>query len=148
MQYSEKRVSSHHGRQDDSRTTAQVHVAHQEQGHKARADRATLSARTRLPLPHKRQAPARHPRYCTAQIQDSHLHQRLLLARSRRLQILCNAQEQYPILEKEDRTQQTARHRKTHPTAPPRLAHNHHLGVRTLTKEPTHHPTGFGTDPE
>ena len=125
-----------------------MHVAHQEQGHKARADRATLSARPRLPLQDKCQTPARHTRYCTAQIQDRHIYQRMLLARPRGLQILCNAQEQYPILEKEDRTQQAARHRKTHPTAPPRLAHNHHLGVRTDAQEPPHHPTGFGTYPE
>lgn len=138
----------YHGRQNEQRATAQVHVAHQEQGHQTRADCAPLPPWPWLPLPHKCQTPARHPRHSTAQVQDSHLHQRLLLARSRRLQILCVAQEQHPILGKENRTQQTARHRKTHPTAPPRLAYNHHLGVRTPTKEPIHHPAGFGTDTE
>lgn len=88
------------------------------------------------------------PRHSTAQVQDSHLHQRLLLARPRRLQAVCNAKEQHPILGKENRTQQTARHRKTHPTAPPRLAHNYHLGVRALTKEATHHPAGIGANTE
>ena len=106
-----------------------MHGAHQGQGHQARDDRAPLPARPRLPLPHKCQTPARHPRHSTAQVQDSHLHQRLLLARARRLPLLCNAQEQHPILGKENRTQQTARHRKTHPTAPPRLAYHNNLGV-------------------
>ena len=123
-----------------------MHVAHQGQGHKTRTDCATSPARPWLPLPHKRQSPARYPRHCTAQIQDSHLHQWLLLARARRLQILCNAQEQQPILAEKDRPQQETRHRKAHPTAPPRLAHNHHLGMRTKTKEQTHHPAGSGTD--
>ena len=135
-----------HGRQNDKRTTAQVHGAHQGQGHQARADCAPLPACPRLPLPHKRQAPARYPRHSTAQIQDSHLHQRLLLARTRRLPLLCHPQEQHPILGKEDRTQQTARRRKTHPTAPPRLAYNHNLGMRAPTQEPPHHPAGSGTD--
>lgn len=148
MQYSEKRVSSQHGRQNDNRTTAQVHVVHQGQGHQARDDCAPLSAHPRLPLQDKRQTPARHPRYCIAQIPHRHLYQRLLLARPRRMQVLCNAQDKHRILAEEDRPQPPTRHRKTHPTAPPRLAHNHHLGVRTDAQEPPHHPTGFGTDPE
>ena len=125
-----------------------MHGAHQGQGHQARDDCAALPACPRLPLPHKRQAPARHTRYCTAQIPHRHIYQRMLLARPRRLPLLCNAQEQHPILGKENRTQQTARHRKTHPTAPPRLAHNYNLGVRIKAQEPRHHPAGFGTDVE
>ena len=57
----------YHGRQNEQRATAQVHVAHQEQGHQTRADCATLPPRPWLPLPYKRQAPARHPRHSTAQ---------------------------------------------------------------------------------
>ena len=125
-----------------------MHVTYQGQRHQARDARASLPALARLPLQGQHAPATRHTRHCPAQIQDSHLHQRLLLARSRRLQILCNAQEQHPILGEENRTQQTARHRKTHPTAPPRLAHNHHLGVRTKAKEQTHYPAGFGTDPK
>lgn len=64
------------------------------------------------------------------------------------MQVFCNTQEQHRVLEKEDRPQQTTRHRKTHPTAPSRLAHNHHLGMRTPTQEPPHHPTGYGADLE
>ena len=135
-----------HGGQNDKRTTTQVHGKHQGQGHQARDDCAPLPACPRLPLPHKCQAPARHPRHSAAQVPHRHIHQRLLLARARRLPLLCNAQEQHPILGKENRTQQTARHRKTHPTAPPRLAHNCHLGMRTPTKEQRHYPTGIGTD--
>ena len=125
-----------------------MHVTYQGQRHQARDARAPLPALARLPLQSQRAQAPRHTRHCPAQIQDRHIYQRLFLARPRRLQILCNAQEQHPILGEENRTQQTARHRKTHPTAPPRLAHNHHLGVRTLTKESPHHPTGSGTDPE
>ena len=135
-----------HGRQNDKRTTAQVHGAHQGQEHQARADCAPLSACPWLPLPYKRQAPARHPRHSAAQVPHRHLHQRLFLARPRRLPFLCNAQEQHPILGKENRTQQTARCRKTHPTAPPRLAYNHNMGMRAPTQEPPHHPSGFGAD--
>ena len=137
-----------HGGQNDKRTTAQVHGAHQGQGHQARDAGAPLPARPWLPLPHKCQAPARHPRHSAAQVPHRHLHQRLLLARARRLPLLCNAQEQHHVLGKENRTQQTARCRKTHPTAPPRLAHNHNLGVRIKTQEPPHHPAGSGTDTE
>ena len=136
----------YHGGQNDNRATAQVHGAHQGQEHQARADCAPLPACPRLPLPHKCQAPARHPRHSAAQVPHRHLHQRMLLARTQRMQVFCNTQEQHRVLEKEDRAQQTARCRKTHPTAPPRLAYNHHLGVRTPTKEPTHHPAGSGTD--
>ena len=125
-----------------------MHVTHQGQGHQARDARAPLPALARLPLQSQRAQAPRHTRHCPAQVQDRNIYQRLFLARARRLQILRVAQEQHPILGKENRTQQTARHRKTHPTAPPRLAYNHHLGVRTKTKEPTHHPAGSGTDPE
>ena len=38
-----------------------MHGAYQGQGYQARDDCAPLSARPRLPLPHKRQTPARHP---------------------------------------------------------------------------------------
>ena len=50
-----------------------MHVAHQGQGHKTRTNCATSPARSWLPLPHKRQAPSRYPRHCTAQIQDRNL---------------------------------------------------------------------------
>ena len=108
-----------------------MHVAHQGQGHKTRTDCATSPARPWLP--HKRQAPARYPRHCTAQIQDRHIYQRLFLARPRRMQVLRVAKEQHRVLGKENRTQQTTRHLKTHPTAPLRLAHNYHLGMTPLS---------------
>ena len=115
---------------------------HQGQRHQARDARAPLPALTGLPLQGKRAQAPRHTRHCPAQIQNRHLYKRLFLARPRRLQIFCIAQEQYPVLATEDRTQQTARHRETHPAPPPRLAHNHHLGVRTDAQEPPHNPTG------
>ena len=125
-----------------------MHGAHQGQGHQARADCAPLPACPWLPLPHKCKAPARHPRHSAAQVPHRHIHQRLFLARARRLPLLCNTQEQHPILGKENRTQQTTRCRKTHPTASPRLAYNCHLGMRTPTQEPPHYPTGIGTNLE
>ena len=111
-----------------------MHVTYQGQRHQARNARAPLPALAWLPLQGQRAPAPRHPRHCPAQVQDRHLYKRLLLARPRRLQIFCIAQEQYPILAAEDRTQQTARRRETHPAPPPRLAHNHHLGVRTEAK--------------
>ena len=56
-----------HGGQDDKGTATQVHGAHQGQGHQARDAGAPLPACPWLPLPHKCQAPTRHPRHSTTQ---------------------------------------------------------------------------------
>ena len=125
-----------------------MHVTYQGQRHQARDARAPLPALARLPLQSQRAQAPRHTRHCPAQIQNSHLYQRMLLARSRRMQVLRVAKEQHRVLGKENRTQQTTRCRETHPAAPPRLAHNCHLGMRTPNQEPPRHPAGFGTDPE
>lgn len=70
---------------------------------------------------------------CTLSKPQSGFYQRLLLARSRRLPVLRTAKEQQPILATEDRTQQTARHRETHPAPPPRLAHHNNMGMTPLS---------------
>ena len=119
-----------------------MHVTHQGQRHQARDARAPLPALARLPLQSQRAQAPRHTRHCPAQIQDRHIYKRLLLARPRRMPVLRTAQEQYSILAREDREKQGTRHRETHPAPPPRLTYNNHLGMRALTKEPSHHPAG------
>ena len=72
----------HHGRQNDSRTTAPVHGKHQEQEYEAGGDCAEIPFRSRLPFPYQCEEVARYSRYCAEEIPHLHLRERMLLARS------------------------------------------------------------------
>lgn len=57
-----------------------MHVAHPQQGHKARAEGAAVAVESRVPLPAQRKECAGEAGYRDAAISDGHLRQRVLLA--------------------------------------------------------------------
>ena len=82
------------------------HGENTEQRHETGMDCAPLLVLQGLPLPQKRERVTRYAGYCPAQIRHSHFHPRLLLARTRSGRH--HAQKQPGILEKQNRTEQTA----------------------------------------
>ena len=95
----------HHGRQNDSRTTAPVHGKHQEQEHQAGGDCAEISFRTWIPFPYQCEATPWNTRHRAEKIPHLHLRERMLLARARGMPILRFAEDQYRLLEGENRTE-------------------------------------------
>ncbi len=129
MQYQNLFVSLRQDGQDDKGAAPPLHGCYKEQGNTPRDTCAQVSLCPWLPLSPQPSPTPRPSRHRTAQIPHCHLCQRLLLAWTRRLRQLQDAQDQHRLLGKQNPTQQTTRHRRTTPDSLNGLALHHHLGM-------------------
>ena len=80
-----------------------MHVEDQGTGYQAGTSGPGVYLQPRLQVPAQQPSPTREAGHRPAEIQDRHLRQRLLLARTRGLQVFCPAQEQCGVLARKDR---------------------------------------------
>lgn len=121
-----------HG-QTDERTTASLHGGDKRKEHQTRAAGEEVPVQPWLSLQTEPPSTSRTSRHRFKKIQDSHLRERMLLARPRWMQILCHTEKQYRILENEDRTQQNKRRRNTDEACRDGMAFHQYLGMPTET---------------
>lgn len=117
------------------------HGGGEREEHKARNSHPQALACARLPLPSASKRPPRHAQHRAAEIQNRHLHQRLFLAPTRKLQTRGPALDAPRLLASKTHRQQRARRTQHHCPPIPRLHRPHHLGMRDkVHPRHPHHP--------
>ena len=94
--------------QTDERAKTPLHGGDTGQGHETGTAGAEVLVQQGLSLSAEPSSIAGTSGYRVAEIPDGHLCERMLLARARRLQVFCPAQDERRFLAKEDRAQQSS----------------------------------------
>lgn len=115
--------------QTDERAKTPLHGGDTGQGHETGTAGAEVLVQQGLSLSAEPSSAAGTSGYRVAEISDGHLCERMLLARARRLQVFCPAQDERRFLAKEDRAQQGARQTGAAATGGDGLALHHRMGV-------------------
>lgn len=124
-----------------------MYAEHKKQEHQARASCAQVPVCPWFPVPTQREKTPRLARHCPQKIQNRHLHQRLLLARTPGMQILCAAKNKHQLLANQNPAEPRTRPRSPHQAPRPRVAHHHPLGMSAQAQNPPHNSRRPRKDP-